>query len=214
MKGDSQKNNKTNSKTQTKKKHKKRKHPVLFAIFVALFCLFASGVLTVVVVSSSVLSYVDTAVDGKKIVDLDIYKNSQSQTSILYAYNDDNKPVERYRLHGEENRIWVDYDEMPENLIWAFVCLEDKRFFEHSGVDWIRTIGVLINPSYEGQGGSTITQQLIKNLTDQKDVTYLRKFNEIIRALNMEKNFSKKDILEAYLNTVYLGAGCYGVETA
>lgn len=208
------KRTKTSAAAGNKKQKKKKKHPVLFTIFLALFCIFASCMLTFIIVSSSVLSYVGDTVDGKKIVDLDNYKNSQSQTSILYAYDSKNKPKEVTRLHGEENRIWVDYDKMPENLLNAFVCLEDKRFYTHSGVDWIRTIGVLINPSYEGQGGSTITQQLVKNLTNQREVTYSRKFNEILRALNLEKNYSKKDILEAYLNTVYLGAGCYGVETA
>lgn len=197
-----------------KKNKKKKKHPVLFTIFLVCFCLFTVCVLTGVVVGSSVLSYVDSFVNGKMVIDLDNYKNSQSQTSIMYAYDENDNAVEQLRLHGEENRIWVSYDQMPENLLWAFVCLEDKRFYEHDGVDWIRTIGVLVNPDYEGQGGSTITQQLIKNLTDQKDVTYIRKFNEILRALNLEKYYSKKDILEAYLNTVYLGAGCYGVKTA
>ena len=210
-------NNKVNTAgkpAKAPKKKKKKKHPVLFTIFLVLFCLFTVCVLTGIVVGSSVLSYVDSFVNGKVVIDLDNYKNSQSQTSIMYAYNSNNKPVEQIRLHGEENRIWINYDQMPENLLWAFVCLEDKRFYEHDGVDWIRTIGVLVNPAYEGQGGSTITQQLIKNLTDQKEVTYIRKFNEIIRALNFEKYYSKKDILEAYLNTVYLGAGCYGVKTA
>ncbi len=214
-------NSQNNKKTQVRKNPKKRKqrklrkkHPVLFGIFVALFCLFVSGMLTVIVVGSSVLSYVDTYVEGKNIVDLDNYKNSQSQTSIMYAYDKNNKPFEITRLHGVENRIWVDYDEMPDNLINAFVSLEDKRFFEHGGVDWIRTIAVMVKPKYDGQGGSTITQQLVKNLTDQKDVTYIRKFNEILRALNLERYYSKKDILEAYLNTVSLGAGTYGVETA
>lgn len=202
--------------TKRKQKKARKKHPVLFTIFVVIFCLGVSGVLTGLIVGSSVMSYVDEVVNGKKIVDLDNYKSSQSQTSIMYAYNSKNKPVEVARLHGEENRIWVDYDKMPENLLWAFVCLEDKRFYEHSGVDWIRTIAAMVKPSAvsEGQGGSTITQQLIKNLTDQKQATYSRKFNEILRALNLEKYYSKKDILEAYLNTVYLGAGCYGVKTA
>ncbi len=199
---------------QRKKRRKKKKHPVLFSIFLAFFCLFVSGMLTVLIVGTSVLSYVNTVVNGKVIVNLDNYKSSQSMTSIMYYYNEKNKPVEATRLHGEENRIWVNYDKIPKNLLNAFVCLEDKRFYEHSGVDWIRTIGVLVRPSLNGQGGSTITQQLIKNLTDQKDVTYIRKFNEILRALNLEKYYSKKDILEAYLNTVYLGAGCYGVKTA
>ncbi len=197
-----------------KRKRKKKKHPVLFSIFLAFFCLFVSGMLTVLIVGTSVLSYVNNVVNGKVIVNLDNYKSSQSMTSIMYYYDENNKPVEATRLHGEENRIWVNYDKMPKNLLWAFVCLEDKRFYEHNGVDWIRTIGVLVKPSLDGQGGSTITQQLIKNLTDQKDVTYIRKFNEILRALNLEKYYSKKDVLEAYLNTVYLGAGCYGVKTA
>ena len=203
------------SKAKTsKKKRTRKKHPVIFTIFLVVFCLFVSAMLTGLIVGSSLLSYVDNFVNGKKVIDLDYYKSSQSQTSIMYAYNSNNKPVEVTRLHGEENRIWVDYDEMPENLIWAFVCLEDKRFYEHEGVDWIRTVGVMVKPDLAGQGGSTITQQLIKNLTDQKDVTYIRKFNEILRALNLEKYYSKKDIIEAYLNTVYLGAGCYGVKTA
>ncbi len=197
-----------------KKRKRKKKHPVLFTIFLFFFSLFVAGMLTVLIVGGSVLTYVDSFINGNNAIDLDLYKNSQNQTSIMYAYDENNDIVELARLHGEENRIWVDYEEMPENLLWAFVCLEDKRFYKHYGVDWIRTIGVLIDPDLEGQGGSTITQQLIKNLTDQKEATYNRKFNEILRALNLEKNYSKKDILEAYLNTVSLGAGCYGVKTA
>lgn len=205
----------TKPKTKAKSRKKKRKkRPVLYALFVAAFCLFVSGMLTVIIVGSSVLSYVNESTEGKKIVDLENYTSSQSQTSIMYAYDKNNKAKELTRLHGEENRIWADYDQMPDNLINAFVSLEDKRFWDHSGVDWIRTIAVFVNPKYSGQGGSTITQQLVKNLTDQKDVTFVRKFNEILRALNLERYYSKKEIIEAYLNTVYLGAGAYGVETA
>ncbi|MDD6012679.1 MAG: transglycosylase domain-containing protein [Oscillospiraceae bacterium] len=198
----------------TKTGKKKKKHPVAYTIFLFFFCIFVAGMLTVIIVGTSVLSYIDSNVNGNVLVDLDTYKNSQNQTSIMYAYDDDENIIELARLHGEENRIWVDYDEMPQNLLWAFVCLEDRRFYDHSGVDWIRTIGVLVKPSAKGQGGSTITQQLIKNLTDDKDATFNRKFHEIIRALNLEMNYSKKDILEAYLNTIPLGAGCYGVKTA
>lgn len=129
------KKTKTAPAVKKKKQRKERKHPVLFTIVLALFCIFASCMLTFIIVSSSVLSYVGDTVDGKKIVDLDNYKNSQSQTSILYAYDENNKPKELIRLHGEENRIWVDYDKMPQNLLNAFVCLEDKRFYSHSGVD-------------------------------------------------------------------------------
>lgn len=204
----------TSGRVKNKKKKKKKKHTGLFVAFTFLFCVFVAAMLTFIIVGTNVLDYATNFVDGGIVINLDDYKDNQNQTSIMYAYDDNNKPIELARLHGEENRIWVDYDEMPENLLWAFVCLEDKRFYDHSGVDWIRTIGVLINPEYKGQGGSTITQQLIKNLTDDNEATYNRKFGEILRALNLEKNYSKKEILEAYLNTVSLGAGCYGVKTA
>ena len=197
-----------------KRKRVRRKHPVIFTIFLVFFVLLISGIMTGLVVGASVFRYMDTFVNGKKVIDLDYYKSTQSQTSILYAYNKDGKPVEQTRLHGEENRIWIDYDEMPEDLIWAFVCLEDKRFFDHDGVDWKRTIAVMVKSDYSGQGGSTITQQLIKNLTQKNEVTFIRKFNEILRALNLENYYSKTEILEAYLNEVYLGCGCYGVRTA
>lgn len=199
---------------KNKKKKKKKKHTGLFVTFTFLFCIFVAAMLTFIIVGTDVLDYATNFIDGGIVLNLDDYKDNQNQTSIMYAYDDNNNPVELARLHGEENRIWVDYDEMPENLLWAFICLEDKRFYDHSGVDWIRTIGVLVNPKYKGQGGSTITQQLIKNLTDDNEATYNRKFGEILRALNLEKNYSKKEILEAYLNTVSLGAGCYGVKTA
>ena len=76
----------------------------------------------------------------------------------------------------------------------AFIATEDQRFIKHNGVDWIRTIGVIVKPSNKGQGGSTITQQLIKNLTDEDDVTVVRKFNEILSALNLEKNYDKNQL--------------------
>ena len=199
---------------KAKNKKKKKKHPVLFTFFLIFFCIFVAGMLTAISVGGSVLSYVDEFVNGSIAIDLDNYKNSQNQTSIMYGYDSEKNLVELARLHGEENRIWVDYDEMPQNLLNAFICLEDKRFYEHSGVDFIRTIGVIVIPERWGQGGSTITQQLIKNLTNDNEATFNRKFNEIIRALNLEKHYSKKEILEAYLNTVSLGAGCYGVKTA
>ena len=199
---------------KAKKKKRRKKHPVLFTFFLIFFSIFVAGMLTFITVGGSVLSYVDSFVNGGIAIDLDTYKNSQNQTSIMYAYDSEKNVVELARLHGEENRIWVDYDEMPENLLNAFICLEDKRFYDHPGVDFIRTVGVIVIPERWGQGGSTITQQLIKNLTNDNEATFNRKFNEIIRALNLEKHYSKKEILEAYLNTVSLGAGCYGVKTA
>ena len=119
-------------------------------------------------------------------------------------------------LYGSENRIWVGREEIPEDLLNAAVAIEDKRFYKHSGVDWIRTVKG-ITCMFTGakiQGGSTITQQLIKNITGDDDVTVKRKITEIFRALEFEKKYEKDDILEWYLNYIYLGEGCRGVYTA
>ena len=182
------------------------------AAIIGAAALIFSCVLTVVIVGINVFDYVLEYKNGPIATNLEAYKSQQYETSIVYGFNEKGKKVELARLHGEENRVWVDIEDIPENLQWAFVCLEDKRFYDHGGVDWLRTFKVAATNST--QGGSTITQQLIKNLTKQNQVTYVRKFNEITRALNMEKNYEKPEILEAYLNTVYLGAGCYGVKTA
>ncbi|MBR2869238.1 MAG: transglycosylase domain-containing protein [Clostridia bacterium] len=197
------KNIKSNSNSAKKK--------TAFSVFLGLLCVC---VLTVCVVASYVLFSSISFVNGDIAIDLEEYKEKQNQTSFIYAYNEDGSLVEIARLHGEENRIWVDLDDISPYMKKAFVALEDTRFDEHHGVDWKRTIGVIVKPSNIGQGGSTITQQLIKNLTNQTETTTVRKFNEILTALNLEKNYTKDEIVEAYLNTLYLGSGCYGVETA
>ncbi|MBQ9518239.1 MAG: transglycosylase domain-containing protein [Eubacterium sp.] len=171
----------------------------------------------VAVVCSSVIAiYGISVINGDPVFDLDKEKYSQNQTSFIYGYEKNNKkkPVEITRLHGEENRIWLSKKEMPKYLPLAFIACEDERFQTHHGVDWRRVGGVILVRGNQGQGGSTITQQLIKNLTDQNDVTFVRKFNEILSALNIEKHYSKDEIIEAYLNTIYLSNGCYGVRTA
>ena len=173
-------------------------------------------VLSIIIVGVCILVYTISFVNGDVAIDLDSYKNSQDQTSIIYALkkaDDYDSAYEIARLHGEENRIWVDLADIPEDVQNAFVCLEDKRFYKHPGVDWLRTIKAALTLGKSG-GGSTLTQQLIKNLTEENQATIARKFNEILYALNLEKNFDKSEILEAYLNTIPLGSGCYGVQTA
>lgn len=149
--------------------------------------------------------------------DLKLTDFSLNLTTAVY-YNDEKsgQPKEMQQLHGTENRIWIDYDEIPKNLINASVAIEDKRFYKHNGVDWIRTVkGVLsMLTGQDIQGGSTITQQLIKNLTTENQVTVKRKVKEIFRALTFEENYSKEKILEWYLNYIFLGEGCNGVYTA
>lgn len=196
-----------------KQVHKKSAAPASLPLRILLG--FVLVVAVVFIVCFSVIAiYGYSFVHGDPVFNLTEEKYSQNQTSFIYGYDSDGNQVELTRLHGEENRIWVNLDDMSPHLKDAFIAIEDQRFEKHHGVDWIRTIGVIVKPSNSGQGGSTITQQLIKNLTDEKDVTIVRKFNEILSALNLERNYSKDEIIEAYLNTIYLSEGCYGVKTA
>lgn len=167
-----------------------------------------------IICASVLFVYGFSVVHGDVVFNLEDEASNQNQTSFIYGYDDDNELVEITRLHGEENRIWLDMDDMTPYLSKAVIAIEDERFEKHHGVDWKRTIGVIVKPSNSGQGGSTITQQLIKNLTDENDVTFVRKFNEILSALNLERHYDKDQIMEAYLNTIYLSHGCYGVKTA
>lgn len=204
-----------NNNGKTAKTAKKPKSPKnLTKKAYILWGILATCVLTVLVVVTTVLVSAIVYVKGDLVVNLDEYKANQNQTSFVYAYDKSGATVELARLHGEEDRVWVDLDDMSPYLKEAFIALEDTRFMKHHGVDWIRTFGVILKPSNIGQGGSTITQQLIKNITNNKEVTIVRKYREILMALNLEENYDKDVILEAYLNTLYLGSGCYGVKTA
>lgn len=204
-----------NNNGKTAKTAKKPKSPKnLTKKAYILWGILATCVLTVLVVVTTVLVSAIVYVKGDLVVNLDEYKANQNQTSFVYAYDKSGATVELARLHGEEDRVWVDLDDMSPYLKEAFIALEDTRFMKHHGVDWIRTFGVILKPSNIGQGGSTITQQLIKNVTNNKEVTIVRKYREILMALNLEENYNKDVILEAYLNTLYLGSGCYGVKTA
>lgn len=120
-------------------------------------------------------------------------------------------------LTGSEKRIWTELEDMPSELWQAFVAIEDKRFFRHHGVDILRTGKAAANYflGFDGQfGGSSITQQLMKNLTGEKKRTPMRKLREIYRALSIERACSKHDILELYLNIVPMGHNLSGVGAA
>ena len=119
-------------------------------------------------------------------------------------------------LSGVENRESISISDMAEYLPVAFVSIEDERFYEHSGIDIKRTLAATLkyatgNASY---GGSTITQQLVKNLTSEKDRTWKRKVTEMARAYYIEKELSKDEILELYLNLIFMGGNSYGVQIA
>lgn len=202
-----------------KKRPVNKKHKQQSKGFTALLAVLLTGLLTLVIVCLYVLIFMISYVGGDSKINLEEYKENQDQTTIIYAYDENNEVTELARLHGEQNRVWVTYKEkeeesvIPHNLAEAYVALEDKRFDKHDGVDWFRTLSSAVKYRFT-QGGSTLTQQLIKNLTGESGKTLNRKFYEILLALNLEKNVSKETILEAYMNTVYMSHGCYGVQTA
>lgn len=138
-------------------------------------------------------------------------------TSAIYYYDDDTGKYEvQETLYSQENRVWVSYDDIPEQLINATVAIEDQRFWTHSGVDWKRTAAAVVYYvlGQRQEGGSTITQQLIKNLTGNTETTVKRKILEIFEALQFDQDHTKEETLEWYLNIIYLGRGCNGVYTA
>lgn len=119
-------------------------------------------------------------------------------------------------IYTTTEREWVSYDQIPEDLVHATIAIEDKRFYEHQGVDWITTVKACAGIFFGGDlaGGSTITQQTVKNATGEDSITVQRKVLEIFRALQLERDYDKEFILEYYLNKIYLGQDCYGVKTA
>lgn len=209
----------TNRSKQNTQKHKKPMTKKRRITITALLALALTAILTASTVGIYVLSFMVSYVNGEPQVNLEEYKENQDQTTFIYAYDANNEVTEIARLHGEQNRIWVTYREnpdesvIPQNLANAYIALEDKRFYDHKGVDWFRTLSAVVKDRGK-TGGSTLTQQLIKNLTGENKRTLNRKFYEILMALNLEKNVSKETVLEAYMNTVYMSHGCYGVQTA
>lgn len=194
-------------------------------IFKVILTVFLVGIITVSIVAGSFLVYAFTAVDGTMKEDLNDLK--LNFTTTVYVKNGDDW-AEYQRLHGEYNRIWISYDRklanddtaeysgIPQDLVDAFVSIEDKRFFAHNGVDWRRTTSAFLNllKGSKSYGGSTITQQLVKNLTSDSDKRVSRKVREIMRARYLESHYAKDTIIECYLNTIAMGHGMYGVDVA
>lgn len=120
-------------------------------------------------------------------------------------------------VHSEENRVPVEFNQIPQNLKDAFVAVEDARFYEHAGVDprgIMRAVWVNLTRRGVAEGGSTITQQLAKNAYLTQDRTFKRKVQEMFLALQLERKYTKDEILGLYLNQIYFGQGAYGVQAA
>ena len=189
---------------------------ILAVFFKILGTLLLVGVLTMLIFGCIFARYVQTDLLPQAGVSLE--NVTLDQTSVIYYQDPDTGEYrELQRLYGEENRTWVSYEQIPQDLINACVAIEDKRFYEHQGVDWLRTASASVNlflGNDDTYGASTITQQLIKNITGEREVTVRRKLLEIFSALEFEKEHTKREILTWYLNTIYLGEGCYGVQSA
>lgn len=198
---------KVNKKGKIKKKHKILKRIIIGIILLILIAIMIVAGIVVGIFTS----------DKYKISKEDI-KLSNTNSEIRSASTGETIAI----LSADENRKWVDLDKMPEYLPKAFVAIEDKRFFEHKGIDITRTLSATINfiikKGDSSYGGSTITQQLIKNYYDDKDDEGVagveRKVREMARAYNVEQVLSKDEILELYLNIIFMGERNNGVYTA
>ena len=173
----------------------------MLLVLVIMVCIVAT------VLAVYVLDFAD------KSYDANLRNIEMKYTSFVYGYDENNELVEIKRLAAEQNRVWVDYEDISPYIVDAVVASEDKRFYTHKGVDWYRTAGAFFSNG-DGGGGSTITQQLIKNLTGDNEVSWERKLREIFRALSLEEKYTKIDILESYLNQIWFGGMVYGVGAA
>lgn len=178
------------------------------------FLLLVTGVLTVAAVGVWVGCTLDTALDEHILAPI-----GGDRTTRLYYYDENGMAVELSadRISGYENALWCPLSEISPDLVRAFIAIEDKRFFSHAGIDWARTARAVLDYCRGGEGhfgGSTITQQLVKNLTGDSERSARRKIAEIVRAAKLERTLDKSQILEQYLNVVNLSQNCYGVKTA
>lgn len=193
-------------KTRTKKPN--------FVLSVATTTLRLSFVLalcTALALLGAVVGIAKAFVDTAPTLDLAAL-DAQDKTSFIYDSN--GNLITDYK--GTEDRIMVSIDEIPDMLQNAFIAVEDARFYEHNGVDVKRIVGALVSNFTSGstQGGSTITQQLIKQTVLSSEQSYKRKLQEAYLAMELETRYTKKQILESYLNTIFLGGSYYGVRVA
>ena len=177
---------------------------VIFLIIVIAMCIVATGL--AIYITQFAESDFDVSLEDAEL----------NTSSFVYAYDAEGNEVMIKQLSSDQNRVLIDIDDLPPHVIYAFIAKEDARFFDHDGVDWKRTVAVTANMFLAGgtEGGSTITQQLVRDITGDKEVTIGRKLREIFRALELEKKYTKSDILESYLNRIGFGSTSYGIASA
>lgn len=204
-------NTKTKNNASPKKSVNKKKNKNLYFKLFKIF-LFTSIAL-IIIGTGVVLGILNGIIGGTDSVSTDDLKLLKLTTVI---YDSDGNEIGK--LFDDENRVVVDYNTLPKYLIDAVVAIEDERFWIHNGIDIKRTMAAIvtyvINGGSSSFGGSTITQQLVKTITSDKEKNWTRKVREWYRAINLESNLDKESILESYLNAIYLGEGSYGMEVA
>ena len=206
------------SKRQSRKPARKKSLPLVILGMLAKTML-ATFLIFVITGSIVVTALVIDMNKKNEESDINLKDIKSGYSTTIYAYRG-KKRVKVVELSNGEKREWVDIGKIPKVVQDAFIYTEDERYETHEGVDWKRTIGAMANAALGNklygrqQGGSTITQQLIKNLTGDNQDSASRKMREIFKAMSLEKKYTKEDILEAYLNIIFLGNNVYGVQAA
>ena len=205
-----QKSNLNIIKTIPRRRKPKKKHRILLTILMILLMLFLLGCL---MVGGYVLSL------ASDLPDITVEDLVTAQTSFVYDENGNLIAT----LHGGENRVSVDLEDIPDYLIDAVIASEDIRFYEHNGVDYRSVMRAVVVDAIDtikigelssAQGASTITMQLVRNVIDERETTMVRKIKEALLAVQFEKSYDKDEILYYYLNEIYLGPQIYGVQAA
>lgn len=199
-----------------KMKDSKKKRVILTALLSVIFGICIIGAVAVIYVLERVETDADPeiyrSVSREKSTRFYYYENGAERDGIENATE-----LEDSMIYARERHVFAPYETIPEDLINAFVAIEDKRFYKHNGVDWYRTVGAGLNyvlKFRDSFGASTITQQLVKNVTGNDDYSVERKIQEIFYALSLEEKLDKREIMELYLNVINMSQGCRGVRAA
>ena len=179
-------------------------------LFTVCLVFFVTGCLVVGIMAYYISGAVDAGADIPELT-----TSANVGTSVMLTYDEDKDEWKEFMHLEGSNHIWADLDDIPANMQNAVIAIEDERFRLHDGVDWKRTASAVVNMIFKFSsveyGGSTLTQQLVKQLTGDNDHTVMRKVTEIMKALELEKQYSKDEILEAYLNILPLSDNITGV---
>ena len=193
---------------------KKRERRIIRIVTAALAVVFALGIAV-----TAFAFYVSGHID--KTADTRLYRMAKLENVTRFYYLDkttgEEREIENSAVYPPERHLFAPYETIPKDLINAFVAIEDKRFFSHEGVDWYRTAGAGLNYILRFRdkfGASTITQQLVKNVTGNDEYKVDRKIQEVFYALSLEEQMEKDEILEIYLNVINLSRGCRGVRSS